>query len=177
MLDTLYSSLFRPTPERVTPQAGIIIGLIIVLVLALNAGGAVGLGAGGVIGFTLGFLLAGLLGLFWLSAAVNLLAQLLGGQSGAQSGGRATLIAVTLGLWPLLLTGPAIAAAKWSATLGSLFSFVVTLGAFVTLTVAIRRVHHLSWIKAVLCLTITLILSGLALLGLIFWPLMIFLGT
>ena len=173
MLDTLYSSLFRPTPERVTPQAGIIIGLIIVLVLALNAGGAVGLGAGGVIGFTLGFLLAGLLGLFWLSAAVNLLAQLLGGQSG----GQATLIAVTLGLWPLLLTGPAIAAAKWSATLGSLFSFVATLGAFVTLTVAIRRVHHLSWIKAVLCLTSTLILSGLALLGLIFWPLMIFLGT
>lgn len=173
MLDTLYGSLFRPSQGRVTPQVGLMVGLLIVLVLALNAGGAVGLGAGGVIGFILGFFLAGLLGLFWLTAAVNLLAQLLGGQGS----GRATLIAITLGLWPLLLTAPAIAAASWSATLGALFSFAVTLGVFVTLTVAIRRVHHLSWLKAILCLAITLVLSGLALLGLIVWPLMIFLGT
>ena len=103
----------------------------------------------------------------------NLIAQLLGGQGD----GRATLEGIARGLWPLLFTGLAIAAANWSILLGQLFSSAVTLGVFITLIIAIRQVHRFSWLKASLCLILTLILSGLALSGLFLWPLMIILGT
>lgn len=172
MLNSLYATIFRPSEVRFSAQVATAIGLLIVLVLALNAAGTAELDAGSTIAFTLLFLFAGLLGWYWLSASVNLLAQLLGGQGD----GRATMQAIAQGLWPLLLTGPAISAANWSDTLGELFSFAISAGVFVTLVVAIRHVHQLSWLRAILCLAITLTLSFLALSGLFLWPVMIILG-
>lgn len=172
MLDSLYVNLFRPAHARLSPEVSILIGLLAALILALNAAGAIRLGAGGVAILLLVFIYAGLLGLFWLAAAINLLAQLLGGQGQ----GRSTLSAIAQGLWPLLLTGPAIAAARWSAALGNLFSFLVVLATYFTLSGAIRQVHQFNWLKSALCLAIALVLSVLALGGLFLWPLMIFLG-
>lgn len=172
MLDSLYTNLFRPAQARPSAQVSLLIGWLAVLILTLNAAGAIQLGTGGVVILLVAFMAGGLLGLFWLAAAANLLAQLLGGQGQ----GRSTLSAIAQGLWPLLLTGPAIAAAHWSTVLGSLFSFLVVLATYFTLTAAIRQVHQLDWLKSALCLAITLVLSVFALGGLFLWPLMIFLG-
>jgi hypothetical protein len=172
MLNSLYTTFFKPSEIRISPQASVIIGLLVVFVLALNAAGAASAGVGGVLAFAFLFLFAGVLGWYWLAASLNLLAQLFGGQGN----GRATMQAVAQGLWPLLLTGPAIAASNWSSILGGLFSFAISIGVCVTLIFAIRRVHQLDWIPAILCLLITFSLSFLALSGLIVWPLMIFLG-
>ncbi|MGV2830027.1 Yip1 family protein [Myxosarcina sp. GI1(2024)] len=173
MLDSVYAAFFRPGEIRFPTRAAIAIGLLVVLVLALNAAGKTNSDLGSIIGFVLLFLFAGVLGWYWLAASVNLIAQLLGGQGD----GRTTLEGIARGLWPLLFTGPALAAANWSIILGQLFSLAVTLGVFITLIIAIRHIHRLSWLKASLCLVITLILSGLALSGLFLWPLMIILGT
>ncbi|MEC4814931.1 MAG: Yip1 family protein [Scytonema sp. PMC 1069.18] len=172
MLNSLYATFFKPSEIRLSTPAAIIIGLLIVFVLALNAAGAVSLGVGGFVGFTLLFLFAGVIGWYWLAASINLLAQLFGGQGD----GRTTMQAIAQGLWPLLLTGPAIAASKWSNILGALFSVAISIGVCVTLVLAIRRVHELDWIPAIFCLLITFSLSFLALSGLIVWPVMIFLG-
>ena len=173
MLDSVYTAIFRPFQLRFPARAAAAIGLSIVLVLALNAAGTTNLGVGGVVGFTILFLFAGTLGWYWLAASVNLIAQLLGGQGN----GRETLEGTAWGLWPLLFTGVAIAATNWSIILGQLFYWIIILGTFVTLAIAIRYVHQLSWLKTSLCLGITLIFSILALTGLLLWPLMIVLGT
>ena len=173
MLDSVYAAFFRPHEIRFPTRTAVAIGLLVILVLALNAAGKANLGLGSIIGLALLFLFAGVLGWYWLAASVNLIAQLLGGQGD----GRATLEGIVCGLWPLLFTGVAVTAANWSIILGQLFSSAVTLGVFVTLIIAIRQVHRFSWLKASLCLIITLILSGLALSGLFLWPLMIILGT
>ncbi|MDV2994564.1 MAG: hypothetical protein N4J56_004218 [Chroococcidiopsis sp. SAG 2025] len=172
MLNSLYTTFFRPVEMRFSAQVAVAIGLLVVFILALNAAGAAGLGVGGIIGFTLLFLFAGLLGWFWLSAAVNLLAQLLGGQAD----GRATMSAIATGLYPLIFTAPAIAASRWSQALGDLFSFLISIAVFVTLTIAIHHVHEISWWKSIFCLAIAITVSLFALSGLILWPVMIILG-
>ena len=173
MLDTLYVSFFRPADLRQSAQATVIIGGLVILVLALNAAGALGLGVKGVIGFTLLFLLAGVLGWFWLAAAVQLLATLFGGQGTSQD----SLAAIARGLWPLLLSGPAIAAAQWSPSLGALLSLALNLGTFFCLAIAIQDAHQLNWFLAAFCLALTLGLSLCTLLGVFLWPVMIVLGT
>lgn len=173
LLDTLYISFFRPADLRHPTQAATLIGGLVVLALSLNAAGAVSLGVKGVIAFAIMFLVAGVLGVFWLAAAVQLVAPFWGGQGTS----RTTLEAIARGLWPLLLSGPAIATANWSPTLGALFSLTLSLGTFLSLTSSIRYAHHLGWATAALCLTLTLGLSLLALVGLILWPLMLVLGT
>lgn len=173
ILDSVYTAIFRPFQIRFPTQAAITIGLLAVLVGALNAAGTTNSGVGGVIGFALLFLFAGTLGWYWLAASVNLIAQLLGGRGN----GRATLEGTAWGLWPLLFTGVAIAAANWSIVIGQLFFMAIALGVVITLITAIRQVHQFSWLKAILCLGLTLIMSVLALLGLFLWPLMIVLGT
>lgn len=172
MLDAIYGTIFRPTQVRTTTAAAIAIGLLTVLILAFNAAGSANLGAGGIISFTGLFLFAGILGWYWFSASVHLLAQLLGGQGDIA----ATLSATAQGLWPLLFTAPAIAASRWSPIFGALFSLVISLGIFVTLTITISQAHQLSWLKTLFCIAITLALSFLALSGLVLWPLMIILG-
>jgi hypothetical protein len=173
MLSAFYSAIFRPT-ERRTPdnQVAWLIGGLVILILAFNAAGAIGAGTLGLLTLVLVFAFAGLLGLYWLSASVHLLAIAMGGHGTIQ----ATVGAIVQGLWPLLLTGPAIAAMDWSVRFGQLFSIAVSLGVYVTLVIAIQRAHHLGWLQAFLCLAITLAVSVLALTGLILWPLMVFWG-
>lgn len=173
MLDSLYANFFKPSQVGFPARTAIVVGLLVVLILALNAAGAVDSGAGGIIGFALLFLFAGGLGWFWLSASTNFVAQLLGGRGNA----RATMQATARSLWPLILTAPAIALGHWSVTLEALFSLAIDIGVFVALADAIRRVHELNWPKAILCLAITFTLSFLALSGLFLWPVMIILGT
>lgn len=172
MLDSIYGTIFKPAQVRTTTSAAIAIGLLSVLILAFNAAGSANLGAGGIISFTGLFLFAGVLGWYWFSASVHLLVQLLGGQGNIT----ATLRATAQGLWPLLFTAPAIAAARWSTLFGALFSLAISIGVFVTLTATLSQVHQLSWLKTLLSIAITLALSFLALSGLILWPLMILLG-
>ena len=173
MLDSVYTAIFRPFEIRFPRKAAVAIASLIILVLALNAAGTTNSGVGGVVGFALLFLFAGTLGWYWLAASVNLIAQLFGGRGN----GRETLGGMAWGLWPLLFTGVAIAANNWSIVLGQLLYLIIILGTFVTLAIAIRYVHELSWLETSLCLGITLILSVLALSGLLLWPLMIVLGT
>ena len=171
MLDSIYSAIFRPSQIRFPRQAAIAISLLTIFILASNAAARTNSGIAGLVGFTALFLFAGMLGWYWVAASVNLIAQLLEGRGNAQA-----TLQVIWGLWPLLFTGVAIAAANWSVLLGQLLLLIIVAGVFVTLTIAIRQVHQLSWLKASLCLSLTLILSLLALSGLFLWPLMIFLG-
>jgi hypothetical protein len=172
MLDSIYTAIFRPFQIRFPRQAAVAIGLLATFIMASNAAARTNSGIGGLLGFALLFLFAGTLGWYWLAASVNLIAQLLEGQGNA----RATLEGTAWGLWPLLFTGVAVAAANWSALLGQLFLLIIVIGVFVTLTIAIRQVHQFSWLKAIFCLSLTLIFSLLALSGLLLWPVMIFLG-
>ncbi len=173
MLDAVYTAIFRPFQLRFPTRAAVTIGLLIILVVALNAAGKTNLGVAGILGLALLLLFAGILGCYWLAASINLMAQLLGGQGN----GRSTLEGTVWGLWPLLFTGVAITAANWSIFLGQLFLASIIFGVLGTLIISIRQVHQFSWLKAIFCLSLTLMLSFLALLGLFLWPMMIILGT
>ncbi|WP_299408939.1 YIP1 family protein [Acaryochloris sp. IP29b_bin.148] len=175
MLDTLFTTFFGPSPSH-SRQPVVLIGFILLSILALNAAGTAGLGIAGVIIFFLLFLIGGLLGWIWLSAALHFFAQLLGGQGSAQE----TLPAVMMGLWPLMISGPAIAASRWPNILGQflglLLGLVVMIGTITTLTRSLCQAHQLHWRKALLTVVLTLAISLLAWLGLILWPLMLALG-
>jgi hypothetical protein len=173
MLNSIYTLMFRPSQIRASNPGGMVIGVLAILVWALNAAGAAHLGVGGVVAFFFLFFIGGCLGWYWLSASVHLIAQLLGGHG--QSG--ETLQAIARGLWPVLLTGPAIAATHWSLSLGAVFALSLTAGTMITITGAIRQVHQFRWLQAYLCLLISLGMSALAITGLVLWPLMLFLGT
>lgn len=176
MLDALFTSFFGPQPSRSHQPVAVLIGFVLLSILALNAAGKAGLGIAGLIVFFLLFLIAGLLGWLWLSAALNFFAQLLGGQGSAQN----TLRSVMLGLWPLMISGPAIAASRWPNSwgqfLGLLLGLVVIIGTISTLTRSLCHAHQLHWQKALLTVVLTLVISLLAWLGLILWPLMLVLG-
>jgi hypothetical protein len=173
MLAQFYTLAFRPNVGQRSPSLALAIGGLVTLTLALNAAGQIGSGLVGVIGFTLLFAIATLIGWFWLAAGVNVLARFFGGQGTSGQ----TLLAIAQGLWPLLLTGPAVAALQWSEVFGGLFSLAVSIGTLLTLTLQIQIAHQFSWWGATLSLVGTLILSFFALFGLIIWPLMLFLGT
>lgn len=177
MLDALFSNFFGPQPTRNNQPVAVLVGFVLLIILALNAAGKAGLGIPGVIIFFLLFLVAGLLGWFWLSAALHFFAQLLGGQGTAQDSVRA----VMLGLWPLMISGPAIAASRWPSMMGQflglLLGLVVLIGTLTALTRSLSQVHQLDWQKALLAVGLTLVTSLLAWLGLILWPLMLILGV
>ncbi|WP_299487775.1 YIP1 family protein [Acaryochloris sp. IP29b_bin.137] len=176
MLDALFTTFFGPQPSRSHSSITVLIGFVLLSILALNAAGKTGAGIAGVIIFFLLFLVAGLLGWLWVSAALHFIAQLFGGQGSAQ----ASLQAVMQGLWPLMISGPAIAASRWPSLLGQflglLLGFVVLIGTVITLTRALGQVHQLHWQKALLSVVLTLVSSLLAWLGLILWPLMVLFG-
>lgn len=175
MLDTLYSTLFSPTQSREgTPTLATGgVWLLIGLVLAFNAADVIGLGSKGVLALAVAFILAGLIGGYWLAASLSLLAHLMGGRGSVQ----ATLSAIAESLWPLLLTAPAIAIKAWLPALGEVLSLGIALWVLLILIREIRRVHRLSWGRAILCFVLTVGLAVLAPLGLVLWPLMIILGT
>ncbi|MGF1601187.1 MAG: hypothetical protein ACFCU8_04060 [Thermosynechococcaceae cyanobacterium] len=169
MLNTFYSTIFKPGEVPLTPSISVSIGLLTLLVLTLNTAGAAHFGIFGVVLLLLIFFGAGLLGCFWLSAAVHFCAQFLGGQGTSSQ----TFQAVIRGGWPLLLSGPAISLTKLSHPLGSLFTLALMLGALITVTGSVRQVHQTSWTIATVSLALTLGCSALALFGLIVWPLML----
>lgn len=173
MLDSLYSTLFRPSETRFSISAAWGLWLLLGIVLAFNAAGVIGLGSKGVLVLAVAFISGGLLGWYWLSASIDLLARLMGGQGNVQT----TMSAIAQGFWPLLLTAPAIALKTWLPGLGEVISLAVTLWVLFALIRAIRQAHHLNWGRSILCLVITVVLSVCALLGLFLWPLMILLGT
>lgn len=176
MLDALFTTFFGPQPSRSPQSVTVLIGFVLLSILALNAAGKVGAGIAGVIIFFLLFLVAGLLGWLWVSAALHFMAQLFGGQGRAQE----SLQAVMQGLWPLMISGPAIAASRWPSILGQLLGLllglVVLIGTIITLTRSLGQAHHLPWQKALLTVVLTSITSLLAWLGLILWPLMVIFG-
>jgi hypothetical protein len=172
MLDAFYATIFCPQESRSSVPVALLIGLLAILVLSLNAAGALRTGAGGLIALLFTFSFAAIVGCFWLSAAVHLLARWLGGQGTVP----ATIGAIVQGLWPLIFTGAAIAAGKWAGWIETLFSAVITLGTYITLTLSISQAHQLSWSRGLICIVITLTLSFCALFGLLIWPLIIFVG-
>lgn len=176
MLDTLFATFFGSQSSRNPQPVAVLIGFVLLSILALNAAGKVGAGIAGVIIFFLLFWVAGLLGWLWLAAALNFSAQLLGGQGTAQD----SLRAVMLGVWPLMISGPAIAASQWPGILGQflglLLGLVVLIGTLMSLTRSLSQVHQLHWGRALLAVTLTAVTSLLAWLGLILWPLMLVLG-
>lgn len=176
MLDTLFTTFFGPHPSRGQQSVTILIGFALLSILALNAAGKAGTGIAGVIIFFLLFLVGGLLGWLWFSAALHFIAQLLGGQGSAQE----SLQAVMQGLWPLMISGPAIAASRWPSILGQflglLLGLIVVIGTVITLARSLSQVHQLRWPKALLIVVLTLVSSLLAWLGLILWPLMMLFG-
>lgn len=173
MLDSLYSTLFRPSETRFSTSVAWGLWLLLSVVLAFNAAGVIGLGSKGALTLIVAFISGGLLGWYWLSASVDLLARLMGGQGDVQT----TMVATAQGFWPLLLTAPAIAVKAWLPSLGELISLAITLWVLFALVRGIRQAHHLSWGRSILCLVITMVLSVFTLLGLFLWPLMILLGT
>jgi|GEM_PF-3432769 len=176
MLDTLFATFFGPQPSRRDQPVAVVIGFVLLSILALNAAGKTGLGIAGVIIFFLLFLVAGLLGWLWLSAALNFFAQWLGGQGSAQDTSRAVMV----GSWPLMISGPAIAASRWPNLLGQflglLLGLVVIIGTLTTLTRSLYQAHQFHWHKALQAVALTLVSSLLAWLGLILWPLVLVLG-
>ncbi|PZD73599.1 hypothetical protein C1752_01903 [Acaryochloris thomasi RCC1774] len=169
MLNTFYTTLFRPRDSQGTAAISLMIGGLTVLVLALNTAGVFHAGTSGLMLILLLFVLAGGLGCYWLATSLHFCAQLLGGQGTSGQ----TFQAVVRGLWPLLLSGSAIASKHLSPTLGSLFTLGILIGTLITLAGSVRQVHQLSWVQAAVGLSLTLGVSGLALLGLILWPLML----
>ncbi len=174
MLDSLYGTLFRPAQERHSTTVVLAgLGLLLAVILALNAAGTLGLGVSGVVLLAIAFLVAGLGAWFWLAASVHFLAQWLGGDGQPQ----ATLAAIAQSFWPLVLTPPVLMIRSRVAALGAVLSLAIALWIVVALVQGIRQAHHLGWGQALLCLGLTGLLVGGALLGLILWPLMLLAGT
>ncbi len=172
LLDGLYNSWFRPGLGRPPMPVAIVSILLVLTVLSFNAAGFTNSGAAGWLGWFFLFLLGGGVGWFWLSAALHVLAQLLGGIGSVTD----TLAAVAQSLWPLMLTGAANSALKISPRLGLVFSLGINLWVVANLVRSMAQEHQLPWVRALLCFGGAIVLAELALVGLILWPLMIALG-
>lgn len=169
MLNSFYDTVFKPGERPLTTTISLMVAGLTALVLALNTAGALHAGVAGLMVLLPLFLLAGGLGCYWLATSLHFCLQLLGGQATSAQ----TFQAVLRGLWPLLLSGSAIALSHFSSALGNLFTIGLLGGTALTLIGSVRQVHQLDWIQATVSLLITLGCSALALLGLILWPLML----
>jgi hypothetical protein len=156
MLDSLYTTLFRPSEAPVSPSLRVawVIWLLISLTEAMPFAGALSLGPGGLAVSWMVFFGLNVVGWFWLSAASNLLAQVMGGQGAAES----TLTAVAQAFWPLILLPPLTAGQPWLGMLSPLLTFAILVWVYVGVAKAISRAHSLSMGRAIL----VLLLSGAA---------------
>jgi hypothetical protein len=159
--------------------SGLFIGALSCVILAFNAAGQLHTGFLGLLGLIFLFLLLGLIGCYWYTASVHLLAQWIASPQTSvvrrmpvQPG-----LVILQGLWPTILLGPAVSAQRWWPSLGILFTLGTLIGTGFTLILAIRRAYRLNWFQASLCFSMTVILGGLGTLGLIGWPMMLFLGV
>lgn len=142
MLDSLYTTLFRPSEAPVAPSMGVAWGIWFLLSLleAMNLAGALALGPGGMVGlFVLVFGL-NVMAWFWLSASSNLLAQLLGGKGS----GTSTMTAIAQAYWPMILQAPVTAAAPWLGPLAPLLNVAIVIWTYVGVVRALAQVHALS---------------------------------
>lgn len=170
MLDSLYTTLFRPSEAPVAPPLRVAWALwfVISLLEAMRLAGALGLGPGGlllVLSLVFGL---NVLGWFWLSASSNLLAQVLGGKGSAEP----TLTAIAQAFWPLILLAPLAAAGPWLGFLSPLLTLGVFLWAYLGVIRAIARAHSLSTGRSVLVLLGSGAAVGLGLLALLLTPLL-----
>ncbi|MEN9218476.1 MAG: Yip1 family protein [Gloeomargarita sp. DG_2_bins_126] len=172
LLDGLYNSWFRPGLGRPALPVAMTSILLVLTVLSLNAAGSTNSTAAGWLGWLCLFWLGGAIGWFWLAAALHLVARLLGGIGSVTD----TLGAVAQSLWPLILTGAANNMTNLSPRFGWFFSLGINLWVVVNLVRCVGQGHQLPWVRSLLCFGGVIILSELALLGLVLWPLMIAFG-
>jgi hypothetical protein len=157
--------------------SGLSIGGLSWVILALNAAGQLHVGLSGLLGLIFLFLLLGLIGCYWYAASIHLLAQWMVSPQTSRRIPCQPWLVILQGLWPSILLGPAVSAQRWWPSVGLLFTLGILIGTGFTLILAIRRTYALSWTQASLCFGLTGMLGGLATLGLLGWPLMLFLGA
>ncbi|NJM76665.1 MAG: hypothetical protein HC852_13855 [Acaryochloridaceae cyanobacterium RU_4_10] len=157
--------------------SGLTIGGLSWVILALNAAGQLHVGLSGLLGLIFLFLLLGLIGCYWYTASVHLLAQWMVSPQTSHRVPFQPWFVVLQGLWPTILLGPAVSTQRWWPSVGILFTLGILVGTGFTLVLAIRRTYVLSWTQASLCFGVTVILGGLATLGGLGWPMMLFLGA
>ncbi len=158
---------------------GLLIGGLSWVILAFNAAGQLHAGLLGLLGLIFLFLLLGLIGCYWYTASVHLLAQwMVSPQTSVVSRMPFQPWLVLLqGLWPTILLGPAVSVQRWWPSFGLLFTLGTLIGTGFTLVLAIRRAYRLNWPQASLCFGMTVILGSLGTLGVLGWPMMLFLGV
>ncbi len=147
LLDSLWSSLFRPGegPLEIEGAVGVGIFAILALSLALPDAGRLQTGLFGAVGLAVVLFGLCLAGWFWTSSAIALLAKLAGGRGTVQ----ATLGAIAQACWPLILVAPGVAAGNAGLIeIRSLTSIAVYVWVAVLLVAFIRRVHGLSWSRS-----------------------------
>ena len=172
MLESLFAQIFHPNTVRPSAALAVWIGGLVLLILALNAAGTLSVSVGGLLVLVVLFAVAGCLACFWFGLGIHAIATLFGG-----SGQRATTFgAIIVALWPLLFSGSAIALGQWSPGLGAMASGVVTIGTLISLVHGIHRAEGIEWPQAFLTVGMTLAIAGVTLMGLLVWPMMIFLG-
>jgi hypothetical protein len=147
------------------------------VVLAFNAAGRIHAGPIGLLVIVLLFLLFGIVGCYWYLASIHLLSQWLMTSAERRHMSSVKVFSTLQGLWPLLLLGPTVSLQRLWPRAGLLCTLLVLLCVGPTLIAAICRAYDTSWPQAALSVGLTLVGIGLALLGLVGWPLMLILGT
>jgi hypothetical protein len=172
MLDAFYRQLFRADETPPSSAVATLIAGLVVLVMTLNAGSRLQLPTSALSPFLVLFLLGGALGLFWFAAALFALTSLWGGTSHFFT----LLRSILVGLWPLIFSGVALSIQSVSLALGALFSLTVAIGVLFTLSRSLAVAQSINQWLALISILVVVALSGLAILGLFLWPLMILVG-
>jgi hypothetical protein len=177
MHSIFYSTGSETGNPRQRGLSGLSLGLLSCVVLAFNAAGSLHTGLIGLLGLIFLFLLLGSIGCYWYIASVHLLAQWITVNPPSTHQRSKAWLNSLQGLWPLILLGPAVSAQRWWPSFGLLFTLSVLIGTGIALMLAIRRAYALSWPQAGFCFGTTFVLATLATLGLLGWPMMLFLGA
>ena len=168
MLDSLYTTLFRPSESPVAPPMRVAWGIWFILSLleAMSLAGALSLGVGGLMGMLILVFALNVMAWFWFSASSNLLAQLLGGKGSAEP----TLAAIAQAYWPMILLAPVSAAEPWLGLFAPLLIVAIVLWAYALVLRAISRAHALSVGRSILVFVGSGAAIGLGLLALLLTP-------
>ena len=162
MLESCFRALVRPFEGPLELDPGVVLAIwgILSLALALPAAGTLGLGGFGAFGVLLLTFGTLLVMWFWIGGALNVLAKLLGGRGTVE----ATLGALAQAAWPLLLV-PVGHGLERLLPAADALGLVLGLWVVVLAVVFVRRVHGLSWGKAIgawITLGAVWLLTGLA---------------
>jgi hypothetical protein len=178
MFKAFYTTLFGTNTPQQNQVAGVWMGGLSCIVLALNTAGQMHTSLLGLCGLIILFLLLGVVGCYWYLASIHLLSQwLMVPPEGTSVSSDTRVFTALQGLWPLILLGPAVSAQRWWPSFGIPLTFIILLSTGPTLIIALCRAYETSWPQAMVCLSFTLISGGLALVGLVGWPMMLILGA